>query len=34
LSDSSCQQASKSKLAQYMIDSSDNDNEMMFPSGQ
>ena len=33
LSDSSCQQASRSKLAQYMIDSSDNDNEMMFPSG-
>ena len=33
LSDSSCQQASSSKLAQYMLDSSDNDNEMMFPSG-
>ena len=34
LSDSSCQQASASKTrAQYMIDSSDNDNEMMFPSG-
>jgi prepilin-type N-terminal cleavage/methylation domain-containing protein len=34
LSDSSCQQASRSKLAQYMIDSSDADNEMMFPSGK
>ena len=34
LSDSSCQQASASKLAQYMIDSSDADNEMMFPSGK
>jgi prepilin-type N-terminal cleavage/methylation domain-containing protein len=34
LSDSSCQQASASKLAQYMLDSSDNDNEMMFPSGK
>ena len=33
LSDSSCQQASASRLSQYMIDSSDNDNEMMFPSG-
>ena len=30
LSDSSCQQASSSKLAQYMIDSSDADNELMF----
>ncbi len=29
-----CQQASASKLAQYLIDSSDNDNEMMFPSGK
>ena len=34
LSDSSCQQASRSKLAQYMIDSSDANNEMMFPSGK
>jgi prepilin-type N-terminal cleavage/methylation domain-containing protein len=34
LSDSSVQGASSSKLAQYMIDSSDKDNEMMFPSGK
>ena len=34
LSDSSCQQASSSKLAQYMINSSDANNEMMFPSGK
>ena len=34
LSDSSCQQASASRLSQYMIDSSDADNEMMFPSGK
>ena len=33
LSDSSCQQASSSKLAQYFLDSSDNDNEVMFPRG-
>ena len=34
LSDSSCQQASASRLMQYMIDSSDTENEMMFPSGK
>ena len=34
LSDSSVQQASASRLSQYMIDSSDADNEMMFPSGK
>ena len=34
LSDSSCQQASSSKLAQYMIVSSDADNELMFPRGK
>ena len=34
LSDSSCQQASAVKLAQYMIDSSDDDNELMFPRGK
>ena len=34
LSDSSCQQASASRLSQYMIDSSDADNEMMFPRGK
>ena len=34
LSDSSVQQASVSRLAQYMIDSSDANNEMMFPSGR
>ena len=34
LSDSSCQQASASRLAQYMIDSSDKDNELIFPRGQ
>ena len=32
LSDSSCQQASSQKLAQYMLDSSD--NELMFPRGK
>ena len=34
LSDSSCQQASATRLAQYMIDSSDADNELMFPRGK
>ncbi len=34
LSDSSCQQASSSRLAQYLIDSSDANNEIMFPSGK
>jgi len=34
LSDSSCQQASSSKLAQYLIDSSSKDNEIMFPAGK
>ena len=34
LSDSSCQQASSPKLAAYMIDSSDADNELMFPAGK
>ena len=34
LSNSSCQQASASKLMQYMIDSSDADNELMFPAGK
>jgi competence protein ComGC len=34
LSDSSCQQASSYRLAQYMIDSSDADNELMFPAGK
>jgi hypothetical protein len=34
LSDSSCQQASAKRLEQYMIDSSDENNEMMFPSGK
>ena len=33
LSDSSCQQASSSKLAQYFLDSSDSNNEVMFPRG-
>ena len=33
LSDSSCQQASSSKLAQYFLDSSDQNNEVMFPRG-
>ena len=33
LSDSSCQQASSSKLAQYFLDSSDANNEVMFPRG-
>ena len=33
LSDSSCQQASSSKLAQYFIDSSAATNEVMFPRG-
>ena len=33
LSDSSCQQASPSKLAQYFLDSSDANNEVMFPRG-
>ena len=34
LSDSSCQQASASKLSQYLVDSSATLNEMMFPSGK
>ncbi len=34
LSDSSVQQASAPRLAQYMIDSSDKDNELMFPAGK
>jgi prepilin-type N-terminal cleavage/methylation domain-containing protein len=34
LSDSSVQQASSQKLMQYMIDSSDADNELMFPAGK
>ena len=34
LSDSSCQQASSSKLAQYLLASSDNDNELIFPRGK
>ena len=34
LSDSSVQQASSSKLMQYMIDSSDTENELMFPAGK
>ena len=34
LSDSSCQQASSSKIRQYMLDSSDEDNELMFPAGK
>ena len=34
LSDSSVQQASSPKLAQYMQDSSDEDNELMFPAGK
>ena len=34
LSDSSCQQTSSTRLAQYMIDSSDDDNELMFPRGK
>jgi len=33
LSNSSCQQISAPRLAQYMIDSSDADNELMFPRG-
>ena len=33
LSDSSVQQSSDSKLAQYLIDSSANDNEILFPRG-
>jgi len=34
LSNSSCQQISAPRLAQYMIDSSDADNELMFPRGK
>jgi len=34
LSDSSCQQASSTKLEQYLIDSSSQENEIMFPSGK
>jgi len=34
LSDSSVQQASSSKLAQYLMDSSAKDNEMLFPAGK
>lgn len=34
LSDSSVQQASDSKLRQYLIDSSAKDNEMLFPKGK
>ena len=34
LSDSSCQQASSSKLEQYLVDSSSKDNEVMFPAGK
>ena len=34
LSDSSVQQASASRLAQYMLDSSSKDNEIMFPRGK
>ncbi len=34
LSDSSVQQASASRLDQYLIDSSDADNELMFPRGK
>ena len=34
LSDSSCQQASSSKLEQYLIDSSSKQNEIMFPAGK
>ena len=33
LSDSSVQQASSSKLAQYLVDSSAQDNEILFPRG-
>ena len=34
LSDSSVQQSSSSRLSQYMLDSSDKDNELMFPRGK
>ena len=34
LSDSSCQQASSSKLEQSLIDSSSKQNEIMFPAGK
>ena len=34
LSDSSVQQASSSKLEQYLVDSSAKDNEMLFPAGK
>ncbi|MBO56138.1 MAG: hypothetical protein CMO62_00125 [Verrucomicrobiales bacterium] len=34
LSDSSVQQASGQRLKQYLIDSSDEDNELMFPAGK
>ena len=34
LSDSSVQQASGQRLKQYLIDSSDKDNELMFPAGK
>ena len=34
LSDSSCQVASASRLAKYMINSSDANNEIMFPAGK
>ena len=34
LSDSSVQQASDSKLKQYLVDSSAKDNEMLFPAGK
>ena len=33
LSDSSVQQTSSSKLAQYLVDSSAQDNEILFPRG-